>query len=305
VTSRAWSGFFRRRDRTRPRNRLESRSLYLLFVPVCLFLLVFKVVPLIVGVMTSLTTPVGVLDSRFVGLENYQRMLSDGAWLAAVGNAVKLMLTLPLFVLVPLLVATLLFNAVPGWRRFRAVYFLSWLLPPISVGFMFNPVFGTGGPVNALLSLLGIDPVLWLGSPTLTPIVLVLVILWSWFGLGTAIFLAGYSTMPLDLVDAARIDGASGWSILRWVAIPHLMPTIASWSILCTASLLLGLFPLVYALTEGGPGTATLLPEYYIWSTTLRWNPGYTSALGITLFAAVVVLSAIQVRVMYHRTRDE
>ncbi|MBJ7614411.1 MAG: sugar ABC transporter permease [Candidatus Dormibacteraeota bacterium] len=268
-------------------------------------MLTMKGVPIVRGVATSLTTPQGVLSSRFVGLANYQRMLHDEVWLASLRNAGKLVLTLPVFILVPLVFAAVLFNGAPGWRFFRATFFMSWLLPPVSVGFMFTPIFGSYGPINMMLSRLNVEPIPWLGSPTLAPLVVGAALLWSWFGLGTVIYLAGLATIPTDQLDASRIDGARMWSVLRWVQIPHLVPTIAFWSVLCTSNMLLNVFAYIYALTEGGPGTATMLPEYYIWTTTQYFNPGYTSALGISLFIIVAAVVFIQVRFLLAGASDE
>jgi raffinose/stachyose/melibiose transport system permease protein len=275
-----------------------------LFLPALVLVVIFKLYPLVVGVATSFTTPKGVLNSTFVGLANYQRSLTDEGWITAVQNAAKLMLLLPIVVTFPLLVATVIFYGIRAWKYFRAIFFLSWLLPPVAVGQMFNPMFGLNGPVNAWLANLGIEPIQWLGSTTLAPIVFGAVIVWSWFGLGTGIYLAGYATIPDDEFDAASIDGAGPWSVLWHVSVPRLLPTISYWTVLCTSSLLLGLFPYVLALTHGGPARATMLPEYFIWDTTIRFNPGYTSALGIELFMIIAVVVAIQVWVMFGRVAD-
>lgn len=287
--------------RLRPRIQIEATAF---FLPALVLVVLLKVYPLVVGVATSFTSPKGVLDSTFVGLANYQRTLTDEGWIAAVQNAARLMLLLPIVVVFPLLIATVIFYGIRGWKYFRAIFFLSWMLPPVAVGQMFNPIFGLNGPVNYWLGQLGIQPVQWLGSTTLAPIVFGAVILWSWFGLGAGIYLAGYATIPDDEFDAARIDGAGPWSVLWHVSVPRLLPTISYWCVLCTSSLLLGLFPYVFALTHGGPARATMLPEYFIWDTTIRWNPGYTSALGIELFIIIAIVVAIQVWVMFGRVAD-
>jgi len=232
-------------------------------------------------------------------------MLHDVTWLTTLRNAGRLFLTLPIFVAIPLVLALVLFNRVPAWKFFRATFFMSWLLPPLSIGYMFTPIFGTDGPINRVLSALHLPSVGWLGSPTLAPIVIVCVLLWSWFGLGMVIYLAGLSTLSVDILDAAAIDGARGWAVLRAVLIPHLLPTIAFWSVLCTANMLLNVFPYIYALTEGGPGDATRLPDYYVWQTIASFNPGYTSTLGLTLFVLIAMIVSVEIRFLYTQASDE
>jgi ABC-type sugar transport system permease subunit len=276
------------------------------FAPALALILTFKVWPLIRGVETSLTRPVDLFNSRFVGLSNYRLSIHDQVWIAALTNAGKLLVTLPLFVFFPLLVAAGLFHGVRGWKYFRAVFFLSWLLPPVTVGQMFGPILGFSGPVNGLLGHLGVEPINILGSPTVAPWALVGVILWSWFGLGTAIYLAGFATLPTDYLDAAKIDGAGPFATLRFIEIPHLLPTMAYWGVLCTTSMLLGLFAFIYSLTGGGPGSATTLPEFQIWHVqSSEYNPGYASALGVMLFLIAGIITLLQVRIMFRRSNTE
>ncbi|MBJ7614394.1 MAG: sugar ABC transporter permease [Candidatus Dormibacteraeota bacterium] len=279
---------------------------YLLFAPAILLVATFKLWPFAVGIETSLTRPRNLFDSQFVGLSNYYLAAQDDVWRHSIVNLVRMLATLPIFVLVPLVIASVLFHGIRGWRFFRAVFFLSWLLPPVTVGYMFDPILGFRGPVNTLLTAIHVAPVNWLGSVGLTPWVLVGVILWSWFGLGTGIYLAGFGTLPSDHLDAARIDGAGPISTLLWVEVPHLLPTVSYWSIICTTGMLLGLFPFILALTGGGPGDATTMPEFQVWHvSTSTYNPGYASALGITLFGAAAILTLAQVRLLFSRSRED
>ena len=113
--------------------------------------------------------------------------------------------------------------------------------------------------------MLGIPGVDWLGrSATALPVTLAIQS-WSTFGMGVLIFLAGLSTVPKDMVEAARLDGAKMWQIWWHVIIPELRPIIEFSTVITTIGLLTSMFGLIYVLTGGGPGTATTVPEYLIW----------------------------------------
>jgi raffinose/stachyose/melibiose transport system permease protein len=113
-------------------------------------------------------------------------------------------------------------------------------------------------------------------------------------------YLAGLSTIPEETLEAARLDGAGFFRQLWSVVVPSLRPTVAYWSVLCASGVLIWLFPLIYALTQGGPGDATMLPEYLVFLTTFQFlDRGYGSAIGIALFCFVAVLSIFSVRHMF------
>jgi ABC-type sugar transport system permease subunit len=281
---------------------------YLYVAPALLLVFVFKLYPLVIGIGTSLTRPRGPTQTEFVGLANYERMLSDPAWLAAIGNVARLLLLLPLFVVVPLIVALLLHLGVRGAKYFKAIFFLTWLLPPVIIGYLFLPILSKTGPVNSIMATIGLGDLTrtWLGDPDTALWAVSAVVFWTWFGLGVGVFLAGLATVSDDLFDAGRVDGAGFWALLWRITVPSLLPTISYWAVLITANMMLGMFGFIYALTGGGPGYATLLPELYVHSVFSRQlDPGYAAALGITLALVIFVVVALQVRLMYSRTTDE
>jgi len=274
----------------------------ILFIPAMIFIIVFKFYPLIKGFYLSLYKFSGILDSRFVGFENYIKLLSDKIFLISLLNVLKSLLTLPAYILIPLILAFFLNRKVFGWKVFRATYLFSYLLAPVMVGYMFSFLLGSNGAINTLLRMIGLESVAinWLGNVNSAIWVVFGVVLWSWFGLGTLIYLASMSTIQEELFDSAKLDGANTFHILLHITIPHVAPTIGYWGVLCTTGLLIWLFPFIYALTGGGPGYATMMPEYYIYLTSTKFvNPGYASALGIVLFIVLMILNIIQTKVSY------
>lgn len=277
-------------------------------LPALLLILVFKVYPLVNGVLLSFTSSERVGTNVYVGLANYAKIFQDKIFLNSLLNLLKIIATIPIFILVPLLMAFAIHQKYKGWRFFRATYFYPYLLPPVMIGYMFGFVLGPNGPFNLFLKRIGLGfmALNWFGTPSIAIYSILLVILWSWFGLGTITFLASMGTVPEALYESARLDGATPRQLLWYITVPHIMPTIGYWTVLITASFFIGLFPFIYALTEGGPGYSTMLPEYYIYLVSTSFlNPGYASALGIILFIFVFVLSIFQVKYMYNSSDED
>lgn len=280
-------------------NRWEGLLLYL---PALLLVIVLKVYPLIQGFYLSLTTQEVVGQNTFVGFTNYIKVFSDKIFLNSLLNILKSLAVLPIFIIVPLIIAFLLHQRVPGWKFFRATYLYPYLLAPVMVGYMFTFLLGSYGPINTFLKRIGFETIAinWLGNPKSSIWVVFGIILWSWFGLGTLIYLASMATIEEDLYECAKLDGATNWQVMYHITIPHIMPTIGYWSVLVMTSFFIGLFPFIYALTGGGPGYATMMPEYYIYIVATKFlNAGYASALGIVLFFVIFILSLIQIKLMY------
>jgi raffinose/stachyose/melibiose transport system permease protein len=275
---------------------------YLYFAPALALIVLFKIYPLLSGIFYSFTNWRGSPNYKFIGTGNYVRMVHDPAFVAGMGNAVKVLLTLPFWILVPLALAFLIFQEVPGWRFFRAAFVFPYIIAPVITGYIFSFVLGLDGPVNQVLRSIGLGglAVQWFGNVDTALWALVAVALWSYFGLGVVTYLAGMSNIPRDYFDAARIDGATWYQSMVYVAIPSLLPTIGYWSVVCTAGMLIWFFPYIYAITSGGPGYASMLPEYYIYQVSTRYaEPGYASAMGVVLFAYVTIVSFFQIRYMY------
>ncbi len=275
---------------------------YVCFLPAVVLVAVFKFYPLVSGVTYSFTNWRGSPNWHFIGLGNYARMLKDPAFAAAMINAVKVLVTLPLWVLIPFILAFLIFQETPGWRVFRAAFVFPYIIAPVIAGYIFSFVLGLDGPVDQMLRSVGLDflAIQWFGDVRTALWALVGVALWSYFGLGVVIYLAGMANMPKDVFEAATIDGASWRQQVVHIGIPMLLPTIGYWSVICTAGMLIWFFPYIYAITGGGPGYASMLPEYYIYQVSTRYaEPAYASAMGVVLFLYITAVSLVQLRLMY------
>jgi len=271
----------------------------LFLLPALLLVLVFRIIPLFWGFGISLTNATSTSPGEFIGAGNYLMALDDPNFRASIANAGVVLLAVPLFVTIPMLLAILIDQGVPGRGFFRSVYFFPVVLSSVIIGSIFSIVLSFNGSVNGLLKMLGIPGVDWLGrSATALPVTLIIQS-WSTFGMGVLIFLAGLSTVPKDMVEAARLEGAKMWQIWWYVIIPELRPIIEFSTVITTIGLLTSMFGLIYVLTGGGPGTATTVPEYLIWSAQGRLNqPAYAAALSIILFVITSILASLQIRMM-------
>lgn len=280
-------------------SRAERRFAALFLAPVLILLLVFRIIPLLWGFGLSFTDADGINEANYIGAENYLRAATDPNFQASVVNTLLLLATLPVWIMLPMLLAILIHQGVPGGKFFRAVYFLPAVLSSVIVGAIFNVVLRYDGSLNALLKTIGIDAVDWLGSSSTALLSLILVQLWATFGMSVLIFMAGLSTVPDDIIEAARIDGARFWQRLWLIIIPSLRPIIEFVAVVTTIGVLTSMFGLIYVLTGGGPGTATTLPEFLIWLEQGRLNnPGYAAALSMILFAMMAGVAYAQVRIM-------
>ncbi len=292
--------------RRKKKNRLltvEGSAPYLLVLPTLLLLGFFRLYPLGLGINFSFTGD-QELNGMFIGLDNYFTLFGDERFQASMRNVLVVMLFVPIEVLVAGVLATFLFLKVPGHRFYRSVYFLPVVLSPIIIGAIFNIVLAANGPLNEFAKSIGLPVVDWLGqSSTALPSVLGTHI-WATFGMAMVIFLAGFSTLDQELLDAAKIDGANLGQTIWHIIIPEMSRTIQFVFVTTTIGMLTGLFGLLYTMTAGGPGAASYLPEYLIWKLNGEARPALASAASVMLLLIVLVIGLIQIRVLRRATRD-
>jgi multiple sugar transport system permease protein len=281
----------------------EKRIAFLFIAPAILLVTVFRIFPLGWGFVLSFFDTDGMSKFQFTGFGNYIAIASDEGFRDSLENTLILIATLPVWVALPMILAILIHQGVPGGKFFRAVYFFPAVLSSVIIGSIFNMVLRFDGSLNAMLKAIGIIPVDWLGSGRTALFVLFSVQLWSTFGMSLLIFMAGLSTVPKELTEAARLDGAKPLQIWWHVIIPVLRPIIEFVGVVTTIGALTSMFGLIYVLTAGGPGTSTALPEFLIWLEQGKMNrPGYAAAISMLLFALMAGLAWLQIRIMSKNT---
>jgi len=277
----------------------ERRFSYWFVFPAVMLVIVFRIVPLLWGAYLSLTNYNGISRADFVGLDNYAAIMRDNGFQAAIVNTLILIATLPIWILIPMILAILIHQGVPGGLLFRSVYFFPAVLSSVIIGSIFNVLLRFDGTVNALLKLFHLPAVDWLGGSSTALGSLIAVQIWATFGVNLLLFLAGLSTMSKEMIEAARLDGAGHLQLWWYVIIPALRPITEFVTVVTTIGVLTSMFGLIYVLTAGGPGTATTLPEFLIWLEQGKMNqPGYAAAISIVLFLLMAGLATLQIRIM-------
>ncbi|MBW8842087.1 MAG: sugar ABC transporter permease [Sphingomonadales bacterium] len=237
---------------------------------------------------------------RFVGLDNYIHLLETPLFWKALGNtAWFVLLGVPLSIMTSLAAALLLDSKVARLKGFfRTVYFAPVVTTLVAVAVIWRYLLHTKyGLVNWVLGGIGIGPIDWLGDPHWSMPAIVLFAVWKNFGYNMIIILAGLQTIPEELHEAARIDGASAFQRLRHITLPGLAPVLLVVSILTMAGYF-QLFAEPYVMTQGGPVESTVSILYFMYEQGFRWwNLGFASAIAFVLFLIMFALTLVQLKV--------
>ena len=240
----------------------------------------------------------GRLDRlRFIGLENYRRLLNDPMFWTALKNTLYFVVVGgPLSVLVSLGAALLVNHRLTRFQGvFRTLLFLPVVTTLVAVAvvwrYLYHPRYGF---LNYVLGLAGLPPIEWLGDPDWAMPAIILMAVWKNFGFNMVVFIAGLQSIPHRLYEAAEIDGADGWSQFRYITLPTLAPTF----LFVTVITLIGYFQLFaepYVMTQGGPTDSTLSVALLMFQEGFRWwNLGYAAAVAFVLFLIILAGTLIQ-----------
>lgn len=282
------------------RREPERLFAYLFVAPAVLLFLTFRLYPLIIGAQYSFTDWDGVTAPIFVGFRNYIELFTiDDTFRASMVNTVIMVATLPIWVLLPLVLAALIHFGVPFGGFYRVAYFFPLVLSSVIIATMFGMILRYDGVLNQVLEVFGAAPVDWLGGKNTALLCVIFVAIWAHFGMSVLIYLSGLATVPPEVVDAAKIDGANLRQVIFLVVMPMMLPIVQFITVTSTITILTSLFGLIYVMTGGGPGTATYMPEYLIWLKQGESNRlGYASAMSMILLLFVAVVGVVQIKVM-------
>jgi multiple sugar transport system permease protein len=232
---------------------------------------------------------------RWVGLENFERMfLQDRRYLQSVTVTLfYVAVAVPLRLAFALALAMLLNTQRRGMSVYRAAYYApSIVAGSVAVALMWRQVFGSQGVVNAVLALLGVPRVSWLGSPDFAIWTLITLAVWQ-FGSPMLIFLAGLRQIPAELHEAAAIDGAGAWSRFFRITLPLLSPVTFFNLVMQTITGFM-VFTQAFIVTGGGPMDTTLFYALYLYRRAFEsFQMGYASAMAWVLLLAVALCTAI------------
>ena len=272
---------------------------YLLLVPTLAIFGLFLFFPAVNGLWISLTKWDGVNPQRFIGLQNYVKLFSDrGFWESFFSTVFFTAFSVPLVYASSLGLAMLLTGSRKGNDFFRAVFYWPTMISSIIVGLTWRFILGEDfGVVNYLLTSGGHAPVKWLTNPNYAMGVVIFVTVWSMAGYYMVMFVSGIKAISETYYEAARIDGAGNLSQFRYITLPLLKPTSLLVIVLSTVTII-KTYPLVYALTQGGPAGATKFMVQSIQETGFEKNQmGYASAMTMILFLLLALFTVLQFKV--------
>ena len=274
---------------------LDNAAKYIFVLPGIIWVLVFTLFPLLYSLRMSVFESYLGLPERFVGFANYLRAFGDYQfWTALQVTVILVAISVCGTVLLGLLLALLFNQRIRGIRVLRALFTLPLFATPVAIGYLAITIYDEDtGPVNALLTSIGLHGIPWLSSPVWSVIAVALVDIWQWTPFCLIVLLAALQGLPDDLYEAARLDTSSRWQIFRGLTLPLIAPTILTVVILRIVETF-KIVDIPFSLTGGGPGIGTRTYSFFIYVEGLRFNdPGYASALAYLLLVLVLVVATI------------
>ena len=277
----------------------KARWPYLFISPFYILFLIFGVYPILLSLYLSFTEWKGLGPIKFVGLQNFELLFKDKVfWQSMTNGIILFFMYVPIMTFMALVLAVILNSKrVRGFRFFRTLLFIPYIMNIVAAGFTFRLLLNQKyGLVNTLLGIVNIPPVPWLESIWGGRVSLCLLVIWAWLGYNMVIMLAGLQTIPSELTEAALIDGASSIQAFFYVTIPLMRPVILFSVVLSTMGSF-NLFSEIYNLTGGGPINATLTPVIVIFNQAFEnFRLGYASAMAYLYFIILFVLTLLQFR---------
>jgi len=258
-------------------------------------------IPLLWNVYLSFTRYRGIRPPKWIGLENWSRLMSDEKFWTSFANSVAMIIAMVIIpTLVGLLLAAMLFDLIGkkfGGRLasfLRATYYLPQILPvviaAIVIGWILRP---ENGALNVILKAAGLGSLQhnWLGSPDTALASIMVIMVWVQLGYPVVIFMAALQRVDPELYEAAELDGANWYQRFRWITVSIIRPEIYVVTLTCTIAAL-KVFGPIYTLTRGGPGTSTIVPSYYSYSEFFQTQQvGYGATIATALTVLIVIVS--------------
>lgn len=245
-------------------------------------------------------------QSEFIGLENFATLMGDSSFAVAVRNTLYYaVFQIPLTLGAALGLALLLNKGIKGRAFFRTAAFFPYITSIVAIAVVWNTLFSPDfGPINQFLRAIGVtNPPGWTASAEWSMPSVIIVSVWREMGYYMLLLLAGLQTIPAELYEAARMDGASAWRRFRFVTLPMLRPTLFFVIVMLTISSF-KIFDLILVMTEGGPGQSTLVLSQFIYQKGFVENQfGYASAAAVVLFFMCIVVTIIQYLVNQRQER--
>ena len=235
------------------------------------------------------------IDGPWIGLRNYELILSQSVFWESVLHNLQLLLAIPAMVIISLLVSVLLYERIAGWRFYRIIVFVPFVLAIPIIAVVMKRMFQFNGPVNEILRWLSLDFLAldWIGSSDVALWTVMILIIWRESALGIILFLARLLSLDESMIEAAKLEGANWWQRVWYIILPQMRGVIEFYVVVSVITMLAAVFAYVFIIGggRGGPGTDTMVVELYIFNALIRTSlPGIASAASVLLFLVSVLL---------------
>ncbi|MFJ7668612.1 carbohydrate ABC transporter permease [Lysinibacillus sp. NPDC097195] len=288
----------------------DKAKIFLFSVPALVIYILFLIVPMIGALYFSVVNWNGIKGAplQFVGLENYLNVFKDKDFLISLKNMFGMVFFSVLFhTPIALLLAVAINTKFRGHRFFKVIYFVPTIFPLTAIGLLWYFIFMPNGSLNSLLEFIGLADLAkgWLIDSSTAMGAIIFVNIWAGVGYYMVILLAGLTTIPEEVYEAAEMDGASAVQKFFHITVPMLKPIIT----LCILMDIIGtvkVFDLIFVMTEGGPNGLTNLPTTLMYYEAFRYNNyGVGSALGVIIFVIALVLTIGSESIMNRKEKNQ
>ncbi len=279
-------------------HRTEHRWAMVFVAPPVIGFLLFTLYPVLFAGYASLTNWNGLGPMRFIGLENYTRLLGDQYFHQSLFNTFFYMIGIPIGLALALLLAIALDRRIPGRTAFRTIYYVPVISSLAAIAIVWQFAYnGDFGLVNQVLAWFGVDGPNWLQNTATVKPAIILMMVWKGLGYSMLLYLAAIQSVPASLHEAAALDGAGWWQRLRHITLPMVRPVTF---FLVVTNIIAGaqLFTEINIMTPtGGPEFSSASVVWYIWRQAFRYQQmGYATSMAIVLGVLVLVITLIQFR---------
>lgn len=276
--------------------KLNRYGPYLYILPMIIVICATIIYPIISLIIGSLSTEVNG-KAVFAGMQNFSLLFKDPLFSTAIKNNLKLILAVPVLTFLSLVLSTILFNRIRGWKLYRSLIFIPYILSISVVGIVFSYILQYNGIINTLLRNIGLESwaLDWLGDSKYAMGTIGVVVVWKQLGFGVILFLARMQSIDVELYEAASIAGANALQKLLYVTIPQAKAIIEFYVITTLIEMLSWMFSYVYVMTAGGPGSSTYILEFLLYKKAFGGgNYNIAQAVGVIILLIATVIIVVQ-----------
>ncbi len=269
---------------------------YAFMAPALIILIVFVFYPIVYSIPLAFYDYSIMGDAKFIGMDNFVRLFADGDFWIALKNSCLFVIVVPILQLLSIAIAMLMNQKLKGTTFFRVLFYTPVVTSMVAVSIIWKYIFDPDGIINGLLMQWHLisSPIQFLFDTNLALPTLMAVTIWQGLGYYMMLYLAGLQSVPEELPEAATIDGANGWQCFWRIRLPLLQPYIWFCSLISVIAAL-GVFDVVFTMTDGGPDKSTYVINYYSYRQAfMNFDFGYSAAIGLVLGIVTTIFSVVQ-----------